>query len=82
VRPGRSTGGNCARTTNRADLDAAQVVITNIGQRVRSSFLSGRWVQAPPMLGDLVASADPDPVVAQDVIVMLPSIARNHSCAR
>ena len=23
------------------------------------------WVLAPPMLGDLVASADPDPVVAQ-----------------
>ena len=31
-------------------------------------MLSGRWVLAPPMLGDLVASADPDPVVAQDVI--------------
>jgi hypothetical protein len=25
-------------------------------------------VQAPPVLGDLVAPADPDPVVAQDVI--------------
>jgi hypothetical protein len=29
---------------------------------------SGRWMLAPPMLGDLVASADPDPVVALDVI--------------
>src|ERR1700704_2033402 len=36
--------------------------------QVRSSVLCGRWVLAPPMLGDLVASADPDPVVAQDVI--------------
>jgi hypothetical protein len=33
-----------------------------------SLILSGRWVLAPPMLSDLVASADPDPVVAQDVI--------------
>jgi hypothetical protein len=26
------------------------------------------WMLAPPMLGDLVTSADPDPVVAQDVV--------------
>ena len=44
------------------------MIASDYRSRVRSSLLSGRWVMAPPMVGDLVTSADPDPVVAQDVI--------------
>jgi transcriptional regulator GlxA family with amidase domain len=55
----------CARPL---PANTAPMIASAYRQQVRSSFLSGRCVLAPPMLGDLVASADPDPVVAQDVI--------------
>src|SRR5690349_20868299 len=40
----------------------------DVSSRLRLGDAVAGWVLAPPMLGDLIASADPDPVVAQDVI--------------
>src|SRR5690242_14061153 len=40
----------------------------DVSSRLRLEVAVPGWVLAPPMLGDLVASADPDPVMAQDVI--------------
>ena len=61
-------GQDLLRADHDLESPRARAALCQFRYQVRSYFLCCRWVLATPMLGDLVTSADPDPVVAQDVI--------------
>ena len=61
-------GQDLLRADHDLESPRARAALCQFRYQVRSYFLSCRWVLATPMPGDLVTSADPDPVLAQDMI--------------